>query len=143
MITILVTTRQAHATKKEIGKFKDERSGMALEEFWVEVKTNQIIHTDVTGKQIVKCTKAGLKKAYLRHHHYKDTLNNLSTIKVKQNVIKSKQHSIGTYHQNKVALTAFDTKRWICEDGIKTLAHGYYETRAENGIDWGEPVDIL
>ena len=27
---------------------------------------------------------------------------------VKQNVIKSKEHQIGTYHQNKAALTAFD-----------------------------------
>ena len=90
--------------KKEMGKFKDERNGMTLEEFiglrpkyysllfLGEVKNNQIIHTDVTEKQIA--TKAGVKKAYLRHHYYKDTLNNLSTIKVKQNVITSKQHNI-------------------------------------------------
>ena len=28
----------------------------------------------------------------------------------------------------KVALTAFDTKRWIEEDNINTLAHGHYST---------------
>ena len=47
---------------------------------------------------------------------------------VKQNQIKSVNHKIGTYHQTKVALTAFDTKRWICDDNIHTLAHGHYAT---------------
>ena len=117
--------------KKVIGKFKDELNGMTLEEFiglrpkcyslliLGEVRNNQIIHTDAAEKQTAKGTKAGVKITYLRHNHYKDTLDNLSIVRV----IKSKQHKIGTYHQNKVALTAFDTKRWIREDGINTLAH--------------------
>ena len=51
------------------------------------------------------------KKAHLRHKHYKDCLNNLKTIWVKQNIIKSKGQVISTYHMHKLALTAFDTKR--------------------------------
>ena len=32
-------------------------------------------------------------------------------------------------------------KRWN-EDGINTLAHGHFETRATNDIIWNEPMDI-
>ena len=135
--------------KKVLGKFKGELKGMTLEEFiglrpkcysllfLGEVRNNQIIHTDAAEKQT-----AGVKKTYLRQNHYKDTLNNLSIVRVKQNANKSKQHKIGTYHQNKLALTAFDTTRWIREYGINTLAHGHYETKAEDDINWGEPLDI-
>ena len=79
--------------------------------------------------QTAKGTKMSVKKAYLRHNHYNDTLMNLSVLRVKQNVIKSKHHQIGTYYQNRIALTAFDTKRWINEDGISTLAHGHFKSR--------------
>ena len=90
----------------EIGKFKDELNGMTLEEFIAlrpkcysllylgEVKNNKVIHTHIAEKRTAKGTKEGVKKAHLRHHHYKDTLKNLSTIKVKQNGIKSKAHKI-------------------------------------------------
>ena len=58
--------------------------------------------------------------------------------------IKSKSHTISTYHQRKVALTAFDTNRWICDDNIHTLAHGHLKTygvkneEATNEINWCE-----
>ena len=83
---------------------------------------------DDAEKQTAKGTKSSVKENYLRHHHYRDVLENLSTVRVKQNVIKSRHHDIGTYHQNKVALTAFDTKRWICENGVDTLAYGHFAT---------------
>ena len=139
--------------KKEIGKFKDELIGMTLlrihrtsvKVLFITIsgrsEKNIVIHTNITEKRTAKGTKESVKKAHLRHHHYKDTLNNLSIITVKQNVIKSKAHKIGIYHQNKVALTAFDTKRYICDDGINTLAQCHYKTRVES--DWDEPIDIL
>ena len=80
----------------------------------------------------------------------------MPAITVKQNVIKSKSHTISTYNQTKVALTAFDTKRWICDDNIHTLAHEYVKTyeekneKAMNKINWSESdtenewgIDIL
>ena len=128
--------------KKEIGKFKDELNGMTLEEYIGlrpkcysllyrgEVKNNKIKNKNSTNqKQTAKGTKASVKKALLRHHHYKQSVNNLTTFKVKQNVIKSKLHKIGSYHQNKISLSAFDTKRWILDDGIKTLAYGHVKTK--------------
>ena len=76
-------------------------------------------------KQTAKGVKKAVKKAFLRHIIYKETLDNLSSFIVSQNSIKSKGHQIGSYHQKKTALTAFDTKRWICDNGIDTRAYGH------------------
>ena len=45
--------------------------------------------------------------------HYQKARTELATISVKQNQIKSVNHQLGTYHQTRVALTGFDTKRWM------------------------------
>ena len=121
--------------KKKIGKFKDELNGRALEEFiGLRPKCYSLLYDNDKQKQTAKGTKTAVKKAHLRHHHYQDVLTNLSTLRVKQNTIKSRHHQIGSYSQNKAALTAFDTKRWICQDGINTLAYGHFDTNSGNKI---------
>ena len=118
--------------KKKIGKFKDELKGLTLEEFiGLRPKCYSLLYDIDKQKQTAKGTKKSVRKAHLRHHHYHDVLNNLTTLRVKQNVIKSRHHQIGTYSQNKASLTAFDTKRWICSDGINTLAHGHCSTHID------------
>ena len=115
--------------KKKIGKFKDELSSLPLEEFiGLRPKCYSLLYDEDKEKQTAKGTKVSVKKAYIRHHHYHNILKNLTTLRVKQNTIKSTHHQIGTYHQNKAALTAFDTKRWINDDGITTRAYGHYDT---------------
>ena len=42
------------------------------------------------------------------------------------NIIRSYKHGLYTEEVNKVALSAEDHKRVIMEDGIHTLAYGYY-----------------
>ena len=125
--------------KKIIGKMKDELNGMILEEFLGPrpkcysllfnglVKDNVVVDLDHHQSQKSKGTQKCARKAHLRHVHFKDCLNHLKTINLKQNIIKSKAHTVSTYHINKVALTAFDTKRWIKDDNINTLAHGHYK----------------
>ena len=39
--------------------------------------------------------------------------------------IKSKNHNIGTYEDNKISISCFDDKRFILENGINTLAYGH------------------
>ena len=123
--------------KKVIGKFKDELNSMILQgfiglcpksyslEYFGFVKDNKIVDLDVHESQKNKGTKEAVKKAHLRHKHFTECLECLKTFVVKQNVIKSRDHSISTYHMTKIALTAFDTKRWILEDNVHTLAHGH------------------
>ena len=143
--------------KKVIGKFKDELNSLTGEEFYGllpkcysilylgEVKRNTLLHLDPTEKQAVKGTKEAVKKRYIQHSNFADVHANLSTLVVKQNIIKSREHQIGTYHQRKTALTAFDTKRWICDDNVTTLAYGHYkidETTLAT-IDWDSDMDML
>ena len=127
--------------KKIIGKMKDELQSMIITEFIGlrpkcysiqsigSVKDNVIQDMDLHHSCTAKGVKKDVKKEHLRHEHYKDSLFNLRSISVKQNIIKSKKHEIGTYHITKVALSAFDTKRWIEADNIHTLAHGHYKTQ--------------
>ena len=126
--------------KKVLGKFKDELLSLTLEEFiglrpkcysllfYGKVENNIVINLNRGEKQVAKGTKKTMKKRHLRHCHFKDVLDNLTNIYIKQNNILSHKHSIGTFHQTRVSLTAFDTKRWIQDDGIHTLAHGHYLT---------------
>ena len=92
------------------------------------VKDNTIVDLDVHESRKNKGTKEAVKKAHLRHEHFKDCLESLKTYAVKQNIIKSRAHTISSYHITKIALTAFDTKRWIQNDNIHTLAYGHYTT---------------
>ena len=123
--------------KKVIGCFKDELHSLPLEEFIGlrpksyslkfrgKVEDGMIVDMDEYEKQVAKGTKKKVKDRFLRHEHYREVLDELKSVYVRQNVILSRQHDVGTYHQTKVSLTAFDTKRWICDDGYHTLAHGH------------------
>ena len=125
--------------KKVLGKFKDELFSLCLEEFIGlrpkcysllfngQVKNNIIVNHTPSEKQVAKGTKRLVKKRFLRHQHYRDVVENLNQLFVTQNSIRSIQHDIGTYHQTRVSLTGFDTKRWIEEDGFHTLAYGHYK----------------
>ena len=133
-------TCYSRKNKKVIFKFKDELHSLILEEFiglrpkcysllfHGEVKDNIVQHSRVSEKQVVKGTKKSVKKRFLTHEHFRQVITLLSTVYIHQNVLKSKAHDIGTYHQTRVSLTGFDTKRYIL-DGVNTLAHGHYRTR--------------
>ena len=46
----------------------------------------------------------------------------------KQNLISSTNHTVRIFHTRKVGLTAFDTKRWLCENTVHTHSHGHKDT---------------
>ena len=116
--------------RKCLGKMKYELFSLCLEEFIGlrpkcysllfngQVKNNFVINYDPAEKQVAKGTKKEVKKRYIRHRHYQDVVHNLSELHVTQNTIRSIKHDVGTYHQSRVALTGFDTKRWIQDDGM-------------------------
>ena len=97
--------------------------------FYGKVENNIVINLDRGEKQVAKGTKKSMKKRHLRHNHFQDVLETLCRYYIKQNNFVSQKHLVGTYHQTKVSLTGFDTKRWIKDDGVETLAHGHYLTR--------------
>ena len=124
----------APKNKKVIGKMKDELCGMCMDEFTgLRPKCYSILSIGIVKDNVkvnndeVQFQKAkDSKKDHLNHDDYNMVLEKLESIVVKQNLIRSKEHTLKTYHTKKVALTAFDTKRWILDDNINTLAYGHY-----------------
>ena len=47
-------------------------------------------------------------------------------------LIKSNNHCIQTVNVEKVALSAFDDKRYILQDGISTMAYGHSDIEMMN-----------
>ena len=39
--------------------------------------------------------------------------------------IRSYKHQLYTVNLNKIGLSSYDDKRYICDDGVTTLAHGH------------------
>ena len=93
-----------------------------------EVNDNAVYREGGFEKMTAKGTKQCVKKRFLRHEHFRRTLFDLTTVRVRQNGFVSLDHKIGTYNQSRVSLTAFDTKRWIEDDGFSTLPFGHYRT---------------
>ena len=82
---------------------------------------------------------------FLTHNLYKESLFSGSVVRVLNTKITSKQHVLQTETTNKVALSSFDNKRYIMEDGVTTLPFGHCSIREEmfNNIiaeekQWGE-----
>ena len=117
--------------KKLSGKFKDGLAGQARVEFiGLRPKMYWYTYVDresgiVKEKKIAKGTKNNIKKRFLSHEFYKDALENLSRYSVIQNTFRSDKHIIISINTKRIALSAYDTKRWICADGIHTLAHAH------------------
>jgi hypothetical protein len=84
---------------------------------------------DGKGDRKSKGTKKSVT-AKLKLAHYRDVLLNKETIHREQHSIQSHAHQLYTQRQNKIALSPFDSKRWIAPDGIRTLPFGHYSLRA-------------
>ena len=56
---------------------------------------------------------------------FKDVLSNDKIIKHKMKRIQSKKHKLGTYEIDKIFLSCFEDKRYVLDDGIRTLPYFY------------------
>ena len=54
---------------------------------------------------------------------FKDVLFNEKNIRHKMKRIQSKKHKLGTYEIDKISLSCFEDKRYVLDDGIRTLAY--------------------
>jgi len=114
--------------KKRIGCFKDELKGDTMQEF---VGLRAKVYAFKSNEEETKKLK-GIKKAVVSNEihfeHYKNCLMNRIQYKAQMNTFRSHHHQVQSVIQNKTSLSCFDDKRWICEDGIRTLPHGHYLT---------------
>lgn len=116
--------------KKVLGKFKDELNGTILEEaIGLRAKCYALnTFENNTTKEKVKKIK-GIKKSVVKNNisfnDFRKCLFNKETIYRKQNLFRSHRHDIYTVEMKKKALSNFDDKRCILENGIDTLAWGH------------------
>ena len=61
---------------------------------------------------------------------FKDVLFNEKIIRHKMKRIQSKKHELGTYEIDKKPLSCFDDKRYVLDDGIRTLAYSHKDSVA-------------
>ena len=87
---------------------------------------------DDNGKVCRKNTAKGVQKAMkerLVFADYEQCLREMTTKTVSVNSIRSDKHKMFTFKINKIGLSGFDDKRYFCDDGVKTLAHGHYNAK--------------
>ena len=125
---------------KALGFFKDEENSVPMQKFvglrpkcyafhcTGTVDKNVLEHTGLVEKKTAKGIKRKVKADHLDFVHYLDTLRSFKSYVCKKNLISPSAHTIRTTHTRKVGLTAFDTKRWLCEDTVHTHSHGHKDT---------------
>ena len=128
--------------KKALGYFKDKLNSVPMEELvglrpkccafkcTGKIEENTLQHSKPVEKKSAKCTKRKVKDEHLHFHRYLDVFKNFHSFVCKQNLISS--HTVRSVHQRKIGLTAFDTKRWLCEDTIRIHSHGHHYARMVN-----------
>ena len=113
--------------KKVIGMLKDEAGGKVIDEF-VGLRAKLYSYKmfeDEESKKFKGVTKLVVKKS-IAHENYKKCLFTGKEQLRRMNVIRSHKHEVYTEEVNKVALCPSDDERHILEDGVHTLALGYY-----------------
>ena len=113
-----------------LGKMKSETGSTPPLEF---VGLRAKMYSLSCGNKSQKKAK-GIKKHYvkkhLRHHSFLNVLKNVtSTTNAKFRIFRSTNHVINTVEINKLCLTALDDKRYILEDGERTLAYGHHSLK--------------
>ena len=115
--------------KKVLGKMKDECAGKPIIEFvGLRPKMYSVLKDDGNIRK-AKGVKKYVVKNQILHENYKETLFEQIVFRHGMNILRSLGHQLYGIHVNKLSLSPFDSKRWIMDDGIHTLAFGHYSIR--------------
>ena len=113
---------------KVLGKMKDELAGVPGEDF---VGLRPKMYSILTWGGVQKNTAKGVGRKViqneLRHDTYRQVLNGGGKIMGQYHCIRGVKHTISTRHISKVALCAYEDKRFVLQDGIDTWAHGHFQ----------------
>ena len=90
------------------------------------------------GREERKLAAVGVKsciaKKYLSHQDFLDCVKQVQgkeSRSVIQTSIRAYKHKLFVNQQSKVGLSAIDDKRFVCEDGFSTRAHGHWKNDFE------------
>ena len=109
------------SNKNVIDKMKDEMGGKVISEF-VGLKSKMYSLVTVDDKEKVRAKGVNNK---LAHSEFYDVLFDKKVIRHNMKRIQAKKHRLGTYDVCKVYLSCFDDKRYVLDDGVKSLAYGH------------------
>jgi hypothetical protein len=113
-----------------VGKFKDEFNSKIITEFvGLRSKLYSLKVQDDKEKKVAKGVKMCVIKKELKFKDYKDTLDYETETTRKMNFIRSMKHQVNTIEMTKVALSCYDNKRFLLDDGITSYAYGHYKTK--------------
>lgn len=126
--------------KKKPGMIKDESFGSVITEFiGLRAKMYSILSQDMifnNGKSYRESKGKGVQKILftdeydvnnrIEHDDYKFILESKSNIIRTNRGIRSYKHKLYSIEVDKLALSAYDDKRYLLDDGIDTLAYGHY-----------------
>lgn len=114
----------------EIGYFKSETGTAPIEEFvGLRAKMYSYIMKDETEGH---CKAKGVGKDAMRlikHENYLKCLREQTRDEVEMTSIRSVKHILYTTKTHKIGLSCNDPKRYICDDNIHTLPHGYWKSK--------------
>ena len=117
--------------KKVLGKMKDECGGLAIEEIVaIKPKMYSILKEGKKNEKKAKGVKKNVIEKEIMHGHYKEALFERRQFMHKMKILRSEGHEMYGMCMNKISLSPFDTKRWIADDGIQTLAYGHFRLGA-------------
>ena len=130
--------------KKVPGKMKDECAGRPIAEY-VGLRPKMYSILEASGKNIKKAK--GVRKAtvknHIRHEQYLVSLFEKKTFRHGTDVLRSERHHIYGQHLNKVSLSPFDSKRWIAENGVDTLAYGHKDAAPAGAAEMEAYIEEL
>lgn len=125
--------------KMVMGKMKDESGGLIITEF-VGLRPKMYSYTTLTPSSALKESKRakGIQRAAISeitHADYVSQLQNPLENYVNIRRIGQKHHRLYTLAYRKRGLCAFDDKRFLLADGIRTYAHGHYQIREQQVLE--------
>lgn len=108
------------------GLMKDETGGHPIYD-WIGLRAKLYSMLVSSGRKMATAgTKEHIARKHLSHQAFRDVLNGGASPLVHQQTIASKRHEVYTLDQQRVALSALDTKRYVMSNG-QTRALGHYK----------------
>ena len=158
--TLVGSTLMDKTNKKVIGKMKDEQAGVcgdaactrcrgptplphavrAFAGLRAKMYACDLVSSNET--ELAKKTAKGIKKGFVKKHvkflDYKAALFGTGE-ELRQHAsfssIRASNHQVATVALTKVSLCAIDTKRFVLEDNVHTLAHGHWRTEGGSRME--------
>ena len=118
----------SNVNKMRVGKLKDENAGARMLEF-VGLRAKAYSFKKLVDRrtsEVLRLKGISLRSANITHSNYKQCLHDHCIFMASQSAIRSDHHRLETVERIKKALSYFDDKRYILEDGVTTLPYGHY-----------------